>query len=52
MRDGGKGDKPRPLTVPLEEFDNNWDKIFKNAKKLEERMKEELDRKLFDDNRD
>jgi hypothetical protein len=30
-RDGGKGDKQRPLTVPEEEFNNNWDKIFKNS---------------------
>lgn len=28
MRDGGKGDKQRPLTVPQEQFDNNWDAIF------------------------
>lgn len=25
----GKGDKPRPYSVPLETFDNNWDAIFK-----------------------
>jgi hypothetical protein len=30
MRDGGKGDTPRPLGVTLEKFDNNWDAIFKN----------------------
>ena len=29
MRDGGKGDSQRPLGVPLQEFDNNWDAIFK-----------------------
>jgi len=29
MRDGGKGDTPRPLGVPMEQFDNNWDHIFK-----------------------
>ena len=34
MRDGGKGDTPRPLGVPLEEFDNNWDAIFKKANNL------------------
>lgn len=40
MRDGGKGDTPRPLGVPLEQFDNNWDAIFnKKAKKqLEDAM--------------
>jgi hypothetical protein len=35
MRDGGKGDTPRPLGVPLEKFDNNWDAIFGNKKKLD-----------------
>ena len=33
MRDGGKGDTPRPLVVPLEKFDNNWDAIFGKDKK-------------------
>ena len=41
MRDGGKGDTPRPLGVPLEQFDNNWDAIFKNKlTKTEKRWKE------------
>lgn len=31
MTDGGKGDKQRPLTVPKEQFENNWDAIFKKA---------------------
>ena len=28
MRDGGKGDKPRPIT-DREQFESNWDAIFK-----------------------
>ena len=48
MRDGGKGDKPRPIP-DRKKFEDNWNKIFENAKKLEERMKKEIDRKLFDD---
>ena len=28
MRDGGKGDAPRPLGVPKEVFDRNFDAIF------------------------
>lgn len=28
MRDGGKGDAPRPLGIPTEEFDENFEKIF------------------------
>ena len=33
MTTGGKGDKPRPYSVPLDEFDNNWDRIFGKKKK-------------------
>ena len=29
-RDGGKGDTPRPLGVPMDKFDNQWDAIFGN----------------------
>jgi len=32
MRDGGKGDTQRPLCVPVEEFNNAWDRIFNKAK--------------------
>ena len=32
----GKGSKPRPYSVPLEQFDNNWDAIFGKKKKPEE----------------
>ncbi len=28
-RDGGKGDAPRPLGVPMDKFDEAWDRIFK-----------------------
>lgn len=24
----GKGSKPRPLSVPRKQFDDNWEKIF------------------------
>ena len=46
MRDGGKGDKPRPLSVPMEEFDNRWDLIFKKPK--EEQPKETVDENRTD----
>lgn len=38
MRDGGKGDAPRPLGVSMEQFDKNFDAVFgKNKKyKMEE----------------
>ena len=36
MRDGGKGDLKRPLTIPEEEFNKNWDAIFgKEDKQME-----------------
>lgn len=44
-RDGGKGDAPRPLGVPVEKFDANWDKIFgknKLADKLVKQIEENL----------
>ena len=28
MSDGGKGSAPRPKSVELTQFDNNWDQIF------------------------
>ena len=28
MSDGGKGDVPRPFSVPLEVFDDNFEAIF------------------------
>ena len=40
MRDGGKGDTPRPLVIPLEEFDKNFDAIFGTAKRLVKNIKE------------
>lgn len=35
MTTGGKGDKPRPYSVSLEEFDNRWDLIFGKKNKTE-----------------
>lgn len=32
-RDGGKGDKPRPFSVDLEKFAENFDLIFNNKEK-------------------
>jgi len=28
MRDGGKGDAPRPLARPMEQFEENFERIF------------------------
>jgi hypothetical protein len=35
MSNGGKGSKPRPIEVPREKFNDNWDKIFKKRVKDE-----------------
>jgi len=37
MSTGGKGSKPRPLSVPRKKFDENWDRIF--GKKPKKRTK-------------
>lgn len=32
----GKGDKPRPLSVDLDTFANNWDRIFSKKSVVDE----------------
>ena len=32
MRDGGKGDKPRPFSIGLEKFDKQFEDIFGKVK--------------------
>ena len=32
MSTGGKGSKPRPLSVPRKKFEENWDRIFGKKK--------------------
>jgi hypothetical protein len=36
----GKGSKPRPLSVPQKQFDDNWDNIFKRKAKKKEPKKQ------------
>ena len=43
MRDGGKGDTPRPLGVPIEQFDKNFEAIF--GKKKQTTLKDYIDQK-------
>lgn len=31
MSTGGKGSKPRPIEIPREEFEKNWDTIFEKV---------------------
>ena len=32
MSTGGKGSKPRPLSIPRKRFEENWDRIFGKKK--------------------
>jgi len=43
MRDGGKGDKRRPLSVPKEQFENNWDAIFKKPNPLADKLVKQIE---------
>ena len=38
----GKGSKPRPISVPRNVFDDNWDAIFKKSKKKTQPRKKRL----------
>jgi hypothetical protein len=35
MSDGGKGSKPRPLSISQQEYDTRWDAIFQRDLKDE-----------------
>lgn len=42
MSSGGKGDKPRPISVSPQEYVDRWDAIFGKKKSDEELIKEAL----------
>lgn len=42
MSDGGKGSKPRPLSVSEEEYRTRWDAIF--GRDLQENVDSEVDK--------
>ena len=38
----GKGSKPRPMSIPIKQYEENWERIFgKKEDKKEEQDKEE-----------
>ena len=47
-RDGGKGDTPRPLGVPMEQFDKNFELIFGKKKTPKEMYEEKKAAVLYD----
>ena len=36
----GKGSKPRPIVISIDEYDNNWDAIFKKKADQEKALQE------------
>jgi len=40
--DGGKGSRPRPYTISLDEYADNYDRIFGNAPKKRKEPKSNL----------
>jgi hypothetical protein len=46
MRDGGKGDKQRPLGVPEEQFNANWDTIFKKPNPLADKLIKQIEENI------
>jgi hypothetical protein len=46
MRDGGKGDKRRPLAIDEEQFNNNWDAIFKKPNPLADKTVKQIEDNL------
>lgn len=51
-RDGGKGDRQRPLTVPKEQFESNWDAIFKKPSKLTEKIVKQVEQSIKENKND
>lgn len=49
-RDGGKGDTPRPLGVPMEKFDDNFEAIFGKKTKLPQPEMKEKKQNEMDSN--
>lgn len=42
MADGGKGSRARPLSVPKEVFNKNFEAIFKKEKKMQVKVNEKI----------
>jgi hypothetical protein len=38
----GKGSRPRPFSIPLRDFDSNWDSIFNKGKQMQVKVNEEI----------
>jgi len=45
-RDGGKGDARRPLSIPKEQFESNWDTIFKKPSPLADKLIKQIEENI------
>ena len=43
---GGKGDKRRPPTIPEEQFNANWDSIFKKPNPLADKLVKQIEENI------
>jgi hypothetical protein len=43
MTDGRKGDTPRPLTIPKEQFESNWNTIFNKPNPLADKVVKQIE---------
>jgi len=41
-RDGGKGDRQRPLSIPKEKFEANWNTIFNKPTPLADKVVKQI----------
>jgi hypothetical protein len=48
-RDNGKGDARRPLAVPEEQFNSNWDTIFKKDNPLANKLVKQVNETIKKD---
>ena len=51
MSNGGKGSTPRPYSVDLKTFDNNWEAIFRKDKHKQQSSEESQDSEQEKDSR-
>ena len=46
---GGKGSRPRSISVDRETYDNNWDRIFGKKKKTKQEIIDEVSKDIAEE---
>lgn len=46
---GGKGSRPRTMSVDRETYDNNWDRIFGKKKKTEQEIIDKVSKDIAEE---